>query len=107
MALDISLLVTFIPTPFRPFKAHPLTLIKKQAQSMGIEHVSLNIREADAFEDYIQAINTLDHQYGIADLITGDIDFINHQPNWIKSCCEKTNIISYCPLWQRPRSTFN
>lgn len=103
--LDIVLLVTFVPTPYHPFKAHPLSLIKQQAHSLGIPHLSLKIRKTHCFEDYINAINTLHEQYNISNLVTGDIDFIQNQPNWIKSCCDRTSVTPSFPLWQQSRET--
>ncbi|MDH5436921.1 MAG: diphthine--ammonia ligase [Gammaproteobacteria bacterium] len=90
-------LVTFVPEPQTEFLAHPVTLMKFQAESIGLRHQNIPIRKP--FKDsYVEAIAGL-KESGVEVLITGDISSVNNQPNWIKQCAEGI-LETHMPLWE-------
>ena len=102
----ISLLVTFIPAPApdgktKEFKAHPLDVIKAQATSLGIPHVTCTITAPflESYRDQIQQLNT---QHGIDTLVTGDI--LDVSQGFMQRAAEGTGVQLATPLWQLPRT---
>ncbi|MDP1835364.1 MAG: diphthine--ammonia ligase [Chlamydiales bacterium] len=95
----INLLVTFVPIE-GDFEAHPLSVMKQQAEAMGLHHLEIPI-EPPYKENYTSAIRLLERQ--VEWLITGDIDLVDGLPNWIRECCEETQMNVLTPLWQQPR----
>lgn len=95
----ITLLVTFVPAQ-GGFKAHPLSIMKQQGEAMGLPHLQIPI-EPPYKENYTSAIQSLKKQ--VDWLITGDIDLVDGQPNWIRECCKETQMNVLTPLWQQPR----
>lgn len=81
---SIDRLVTFVPKPRHRFYAHPLELMNAQAESIGLPHQCLTVKEP--FKDsYQKALSGL-AQGGIDTVITGDIAPVDGQPNWINEC---------------------
>jgi diphthine-ammonia ligase len=100
----ITALVTFVPE-FNPgFLAHPLPFMALQAEALGLPHWQ-RVIGMPYKESYVEAIRALRTQNDIDMLVTGDIDFINGAPNWIRQCAEGTGVEVLNPLWQLPRSS--
>lgn len=97
-----SRLVTFVPTGEVTFKAHPLDRMRVQAHALDIEHLAIPIAEP-YFESYVDALRRLRSDHGIATVVTGDIDLVNGQPNWIRECCAQADVNVLMPLWQDDR----
>lgn len=99
-SLDVLQLVTFVPDPPREFHAHPLSLIQAQAQAIGLPHQSISITQPYK-EGYESAITQLVDQ-GVEVLVTGDIDRVGGEPNYVaeraRGICEVQ-----MPLWQQDR----
>ena len=99
---NITHLVTF--TPENPdFKAHNLTLIQQQVETIGLPHLLLTVK-APMQESYENAIASLKNQHSIETLITGDIDEVHNHDNWIEKCCQKSGMLVYNPLWKKDRN---
>ena len=97
---QVDRLVTFVPATSPRFYAHPVELIQAQANCAGLPHQQIVIH--DPYEtSYRQAIQQLARE-GIEVLITGDIDLVNGQPNWIRQCAKGILDVE-TPLWQRDR----
>lgn len=98
----IERLVTFAP-PNPEFLAHPISVMRMQAQAMGFPHEVVEI-SSDARAGYRNAFTRLRQQNGIAALITGDIDLVEGMPNFVRECCQGMDMEVLMPLWQRNRS---
>ncbi|WP_391120160.1 diphthine--ammonia ligase [Psychrobacillus sp. L3] len=84
-------------------KSHalPLNVVEAQAKRLG---VPLLIKEAswNTYEGrFIEAMNECRAE-GISHGIFGDIDIEDHL-EWVKTTCEKSDIVSVHPLWEKPR----
>ncbi|MCO4291695.1 hypothetical protein NF867_02315 [Solitalea sp. MAHUQ-68] len=98
--LSINLLITFAPKN-ADFLAHPIKVLKLQAEAIGIPHRIIEINEPYK-ESYENAIAHLKDE-GIDLLISGDIDEVNSYPNWIKERSAVSGMGVYAPLWQLDR----
>lgn len=54
-------------------------------------------------EGYINAIKWIRDELKVSILITGDIDYVDGQPNWIVECCQGLGVDVVMPLWQKDR----
>lgn len=95
-----ALLVTFVPDPPRPFLAHPLDLVAVQALAVGLPHRAVPVREPYA-AGYEAAIAGLARE-GIEVLVSGDIDRVAGQPNWIEERARGL-VATERPLWGADR----
>lgn len=68
---DISLLVTFAPANMQKFKAHPLSIVQMQTQSLGIPHRVYLVEGPDFLGSYQKHITSIKEEYGIDALVTG------------------------------------
>lgn len=102
MGYTITALVTFVPELNPGFLAHPLPLMALQAKALGLPHLQMVIGMPYK-ESYVKGIDELKVKHGVEVLITGDIDFINGAPNWIRECAKGTGVDVLTPLWQLPR----
>ncbi len=100
LGFEVVELVTFIPKD-PDFKAHPLHVIQKQAESIGLPHQLVEIGKPFN-KSYELAIQSLIDR-GIECLITGDIDLVLGYPNWIDERCENLKINVFKPLWKQNR----
>lgn len=98
----VRALVTFAP-PQADFLAHPLPLIQLQAQALGLPY-RLEIVHAPFDAGYEAALVRLRDELGIATVITGDIDRVNGQPNWIGERSRAVGMQVHTPLWGRERA---
>ncbi len=99
--IEILGLVTFVPE-VGDFFAHPMTMIKLQAQALCLPQLKVRIGEPYK-ENYQRAITAFRKQYSVDCLVTGDIDLIDGQPNWIQECAQGTGVHVVTPLWKKPR----
>jgi uncharacterized protein (TIGR00290 family) len=97
---DVAELVTFAPKAAR-FKAHPLSVMALQAETLGLPHRVIEIAEPFR-EGYRAAIAAL-ADAGVGTLITGDIDLVAGLPNWIIECCAGLPVQTLMPLWHADR----
>src|SRR3989338_8118388 len=93
----IESLVTFIHRDSE-FLAHPLKVMKYQAEAMSLPHYMLEIDEPFK-KSYENAILYLKEKHGIGTLITGDIAEVDGYPNWIRECNEYSGVDVLTPLW--------
>jgi len=100
---EVQYLVTFAPPDAR-FCAHPISLMHIQAEAMGLYHLIIEVSEPYA-DSYKNGIQLLSERHGISTLVTGDIAEVDGCPNWIRQCCEDTNVSVYTPLWDMSRDT--
>jgi diphthine-ammonia ligase len=70
---DISLLVTFAPANMQKFKAHPLSVVQMQTQSLGIPHRVYLVDGPDFLGSYQKHITSIKEEYGIDALVTGKV----------------------------------
>ncbi|KXZ43388.1 hypothetical protein GPECTOR_92g611 [Gonium pectorale] len=72
---EAVLLVTFVPAGgTQPFKAHPLEVVKLQAQALGLPHVVLEVSPQPSFLDSYRAnMAALRERHDVEVLATGDI----------------------------------
>ena len=99
--VNVSYLVTFAPKD-KAFQAHPIEIMKKQAQALGIPHLVLTLTEPYE-EAYKKAFEDLRSHYGIETVITGDIDRVMGYENWVRACAEPLGFTVLTPLWQKSR----
>ena len=102
MGCRINCLLTFAPSQER-FLAHPLALMKLQAQALVLPHVVVAVEEP--FErSYENAIASVKEERGIDALVTGDIgEVAGHDPNWMADRSGHCGVDLFRPLWHRDR----
>lgn len=98
----VQCLATFAP-PEPNFLAHPLPLIKLQAQALGLPHHILTVN-APFEQTYEAGLRWLQNHLGIDCVVTGDIAAVNGQPNWIRERSRAVVMDVYTPLWGRNRN---
>ena len=99
--LDVRYLVVF-RTSERAFQAHPISLMRRQAESLGLELLFVDFAEGttDYFQAYVDGIINLRDTYGITTISTGDMDLVGTmERNWMERCCEAAGIKVHLPLW--------
>lgn len=79
----VAVLVTFAP-PDKPFRAHPIAIIKQQAQALGIPHIICTITGPNYLQSYRDKLLELKEEYDIEALVTGN--------NEKKSSLTRTNV---------------
>ncbi len=98
---DVRALITFAPADAH-FLAHPLNVIRLQAETLGRPHYCIEVSEP--YEDgYRRAIGQVRDRLGIATLITGDIGPVDGHGNWIRQCAEPLGLEVHTPLWDADR----
>jgi diphthine-ammonia ligase len=102
LGYDIVNLLTFAPSQPR-FLAHPVSIMKRQADSIGLPHFIEEIAEP-AREGYEKAILEWKKTHHIDALVTGDIAEVDGYPNWIRECSNKADLEVLTPLWGRDRA---
>lgn len=98
---NVTHLVTFAPEN-PDFRAHPISVMHAQAETLGLIHLVIEINEPFA-ESYKAAICSLRDDTQIGSLITGDIDLVDGKPNWIRECAAGTGVDVLTPLWNYDR----
>ncbi len=94
-------LVTFAP-PEPDFLAHPLALMKLQAEALGLPHLLWPVRPPFA-EGYEAGLRWLQETMGIGTVVTGDIAEVGGYPNWIRERSRPVGMGVLTPLWGRDR----
>ncbi|ORZ09149.1 hypothetical protein BCR42DRAFT_495032 [Absidia repens] len=95
----VAVLVTFAP-PDKPFRAHPMAIIKQQAQALGIPHIVCTINGPNYLQSYRDKLLELKEQYDIEALVTGDI--LQVCSDFMERACEEI-VLLIRPLWQLSR----
>lgn len=96
-------LATFAP-PQPDFKAHPLAVVRLQAEALGLPHRVLSV-EAPFEQGYEEALQRLRDEWGVRCVVTGDIAAVDGCPNWMRERCRPLGIDVHAPLWARDRMT--
>ncbi|MFH0861602.1 MAG: diphthine--ammonia ligase [Candidatus Altiarchaeota archaeon] len=94
--IDAVSLVTFAP-PEPEFLAHPLSLMRHQADSLGLPHRILTV-DAPYRDGYARGLGLL-KAHGIEAVITGDIAEAEGHPDLVRECCEDVGLKTVRPLW--------
>lgn len=95
----VRCLATFVPETNVDYGAHPISVMKRQAKELGLEHRLIPISQPYR-EGYVSALAELREQFQLDCVVTGDIDFVDGHPNWITECCQGLNLRVFNPLWQ-------
>jgi uncharacterized protein (TIGR00290 family) len=98
----VTRLATFAP-PSARFLAHPIEVMAAQAEALGLPHTIIEIAEPYA-ERYEAAIRSLRDDYHIGVLVTGDIDLVGGEPNWVRERAASTGVEVVTPLWDCDRT---
>ena len=98
---QVVALVTFAP-PSPRFLAHPLPLVRRQAEALGLPHQLVTI-EAPFDQSYERALASLRQEWDLDGVVTGDIDSVGGAPNWIRERCKPLGLTVHTPLWQQSR----
>lgn len=120
---DICLLVTFAPANMQKFKAHPMSVVEMQTQSIGIPHKVCLVDGPDFLGSYRTHITSLREEYGIEALVTGELlgfylmlhvlqthvekilgDILDVCHSFMPRAVETTGVELVRPLWEAPRS---
>jgi uncharacterized protein (TIGR00290 family) len=98
---DIAELVLFVPSGNVGFEAHPLPLIRAQAESLGLPLRLISIDEPYR-DGYVKAFSEMTD---VDAVVTGDIDFVDGHPNWVRECVQDAGgrLQVLTPLWGRDR----
>lgn len=100
--ISIPLLATFVPEDLHDFQAHPRAIIERQARSMNVRHVFIPV--AEPYErSYNEKLSELHDNENIDGVITGGIDIVANQPNWVELRCRELGLEAIRPLWKRDR----
>lgn len=98
----VACLVTFAP-PEPDFRAHPLAVMKLQAEAIGLVHRVIPI--APPFgRSYERALRRLRDEMDIDCVVTGDIAEVDGYPNWIRERSRPIGMKVHTPLWDRGRN---
>ena len=95
---DIEALVTLVP-PDAGFLAHPLHVIRLQAEALCIPHHCIEVAQPYD-EGYRRAVEHLRDALGLRTLITGDIGRVDGYENWVRQCAEPLGVEVCTPLWE-------
>jgi len=103
--LNVQYLITFCPAN-KPFRAHPISIMKAQAKSLGLELIFVTIPEGttDYMQAYVDGIRSVKEKYGISVICTGDMNLVGSMTrNWMERACEKVGdgMSVYLPLWKK------
>ena len=98
---DIVCLVTFTP-PNPEFLAHPLGFMEYQAEALDLPHHTIVVNEPYK-ESYGESIRSLNEEWRVDTLITGDIGEVCGHPNYIRECAEYAGVDVVTPLWGRDK----
>ncbi|WP_413161905.1 hypothetical protein [Aeromonas salmonicida] len=98
---QVVALVTFAP-PAPRFLAHPLPLVRRQAEALGLPHQLVTI-EAPFDQSYERALASLQQDWKLDGVVTGDIDSVGGASNWIRERCRPLGLEVHTPLWQQSR----
>ena len=98
---SVRCLATFAP-PEPAFLAHPLAIMKLQAQALGLPHFVRPVREP-FHESYEAGLRWLKETIGVDTVITGDIAEVAGHPNWIRQRARPVGMRVMTPLWGRER----
>lgn len=99
--LEIAALVTFTPREPR-FLAHPLELIRLQAESLGIPHRT-EVVDPPYADGYRRGLQRAAARAGAGAIVTGDIDRVDGHDNFIAEHARALSLHAVLPLWQWPR----
>jgi uncharacterized protein (TIGR00290 family) len=97
---QIDRLVTFAPENPN-FLAHPIDVMKLQAEAMGLRHEIITIH-TPMKESFIRERKRLKSE-GIQSLVTGDIAEVDGHRNWVRDCCQESGLSFFAPLWGKNR----
>jgi diphthine-ammonia ligase len=98
----INCLLTFVPSRQR-FLAHPLAIMRLQAQALGIPHHVVVVEEPYE-RSYESVISALKDQHGIDSLVTGDVgEVAGMDPNWMGDRGSRCGIEILRPLWHHDK----
>lgn len=100
----VDYLVTLVPKGYNDhsFKAHPIYQIKTQAQRLRLPILFIEVAEPYN-EGYDHAFLTLKTKYHVTTVYTGDIDFYDPYPEFIKISCHNNQLELIKPLWHQDR----
>jgi diphthine-ammonia ligase len=98
--LHVRSLVTFAP-PAARFLAHPLPVLREQAQALGLLHLVLEVVEPHeaSYRAHLRKLVSA----GVSAIITGDICEVDGHPNFIAASLEGASCALIRPLWQAER----
>jgi diphthine-ammonia ligase len=99
----VRCLVTFAP-PEPDFLAHPVSVMKLQAEALGLPHFLWPVRAPFA-ESYEAGLCGLNETMHIDTVITGDLAEVGGAPNWIRERSRPAGMNVLTPLWGRDRLT--
>ena len=99
----VRYLVTFAP-PEPDFLAHPIPVMKLQAEALGLPHLVCPV-PAPFAESYEAGLRWLKTTMNIDTVITGDIAEVGGAPNWIRERSRPAGMNVLTPLWGRDRLT--
>lgn len=97
----IAVLATFVPRG-AVFKAHPIQAMRAQAADLGVPYATFEVREPYD-TSYEAALKNIRDRYGVASVITGDIDLVDGKPNWIEERSRGLDLAVCRPLWKEDR----
>jgi diphthine-ammonia ligase len=80
----------------------PVSLIRQQAESLGIPLVMRSTSWEDYESNFVSALYEFEKR-GLHFGVFGDIDLDGHR-QWCERVCSKANMKSYHPLWKRDRT---
>lgn len=97
----VRCLVTFAP-PEPDFLAHPVAIMKLQAEALGLPHFLWPVQPPFA-ESYGAGLRWLKEAMHIDTVITGDIAEVGGSQNWIRERSRPAGMNVLTPLWGRDR----
>jgi uncharacterized protein (TIGR00290 family) len=103
LGYKVSFLVTFVP-PDAAFRAHPVSFLQKQAEALGLVYRTFEVRPPYR-QGYQSAFRLMQEELGISHIITGDIDEVGGNPNWVSSIAKELGMTAVTPLWERGRQS--
>lgn len=103
LGYNVSSLVTFVP-PDAAFRAHPVPRLRRQAEAMSLPYHTFEVRPPYK-QGYQSAFRLMQEELGISHVITGDIDEVGGNQNWVRSIANELGMGVVTPLWERSRQS--
>ena len=101
---ELSVLVNMMNEGGKISRSHgiPLTILQQQADMMSTPLIAIPTSWTDYEMNFIATLQRIKSEYGVVNMVFGDIDLQAHR-DWEEKVCTKANLIAFLPLWQKDR----
>jgi uncharacterized protein (TIGR00290 family) len=80
----------------------PLSVLQQQADAIGVPLLTTATSWNEYEKHFVSTINSIVDQYGVEEMVFGDIDLQEHR-DWEEMVCAKAGIKACLPIWKQDR----